>query len=60
MSDVKYDNVELPYQDAKVAVALCGGSPCIYVTNPVAAACCYWGRPCNDACNPHANPQEAS
>ncbi len=56
VSDV-YDNVELPYPDAKVAAALCGAGPCIYVTNPAAAACCCLGQPCNDACNPHADPR---
>jgi hypothetical protein len=37
MSDV-YDDVELPYPDAKVAAVLCGGGPCIYVTNPAVDA----------------------
>jgi hypothetical protein len=29
-----YDDVELPYPDAKITAVLCGGGPCIYVTNP--------------------------
>ena len=33
MSDA-YDDVELPYPDAKITAVLCGGGPCIYVTNP--------------------------
>jgi hypothetical protein len=33
VSDV-YDDVELPYQDAKVAEKLCGGGPCFYVLDP--------------------------
>ena len=33
VSDV-YDDVELPYPDAKVAAILCGGGPCYYTTNP--------------------------
>ena len=37
VSDV-YDDVELPYPDAKVAAVLCGGGPCIYVTNPAVDA----------------------
>jgi hypothetical protein len=32
VSDV-YNDVELPYPDAKVAAVLCGGGPCIDVTN---------------------------
>jgi hypothetical protein len=59
VSDV-YDNDELPYPDAEVAAALCCGGPCFYVTNPAEAACCCWEQPCNDACDPHANPQESS
>ena len=30
-----YHDTELPYPDAKVAVVLCGGGPCLYQTNPV-------------------------
>jgi hypothetical protein len=37
VSDV-YNNVELPNPDAKVAAILCGGGPCIYVTNPAVDA----------------------
>ena len=37
MSD-EYDNVELPYPDAKVADVLCGGCPCINVNNPAVDA----------------------
>ena len=33
VSDV-YDDVELPYPDAKVAEKLCGGGPCFYVSDP--------------------------
>jgi hypothetical protein len=33
VSDV-YDDVELPYPDAKVAEKLCGGGPCSYVPDP--------------------------
>ena len=33
VSDV-YDDVELPYPDAKVAEKLCGGGPCFYVLDP--------------------------
>jgi hypothetical protein len=29
-----YDDVELPYPDAKVAETLCGGGPCFYVSDP--------------------------
>ncbi len=29
-----YDDVELPYPDAKVAEKLCGGGPCFYVLDP--------------------------
>ncbi|KAI2507233.1 hypothetical protein MHU86_7190 [Fragilaria crotonensis] len=32
VSDV-YDDVELPYPDAKVAEKLCGGGPCLYVSD---------------------------
>ena len=55
------DDAELPYPDAKVAAALCGGGPCSSVTNPAAAGrILLLGRPCNDPCNPCANPQESS
>ncbi len=38
VSDV-YDNVDLPYPDAKVEAVLCGaGGPCTYVTNPAVDA----------------------
>ena len=33
VSDV-YDDVELPYPDAKVAEKLCGGGACVYVPHP--------------------------
>lgn len=33
VSDV-YDDVELPYPDAKVAEKLCGGGPCYYLCDP--------------------------
>ncbi len=29
-----YENIELPYPDAKVAEKLCGGGPCFYVSDP--------------------------
>ena len=32
VSDI-YDDVELPYPDAKVAAILCGGGPCYYTTD---------------------------
>jgi hypothetical protein len=32
VSDV-YDDVELPYPDAKVAEKLCGGGPCFYMSD---------------------------
>lgn len=34
VSDV-YDDVELPYPDAKVAEKLCGGGACFYLPNPM-------------------------
>jgi hypothetical protein len=33
VSDI-YDDVELPYPDAKVAEKLCGGGPCFYLCDP--------------------------
>ena len=33
VSDV-YDDVVLPYPDAKVAEKLCVGGPCFYVSDP--------------------------
>jgi hypothetical protein len=29
-----YDDVDLPYPDAKVDEKLCGGGPCFYVSDP--------------------------
>ncbi len=34
VSDI-YDDVELPYPDAKVAEKLCGGGPCFYLCDPI-------------------------